>query len=154
MLCFIITNHIRIQEYIKSATNCNCVAHILHSCGFETDVSLINITENEIKRIENFASQEQLAAQLNCRHAPNYKSLKQFTSLPGHRAILLNIPKNSSEASVNIDEVLSLDPPHHQFLQLLLESSLLNHHKEPTARRFNQNLRYLCTYIYLMGGKS
>lgn len=80
------------EEFNRSLC-CNLpdiVVNILNECGYENELSLQQITVEHLKEIENYV-------QLNLRVLLNgtiyEKQNGEFKFLPGHRVLILNLPK-------------------------------------------------------------
>lgn len=61
-------------------------------------MSVTGIDEGSIKKIEDFHnSNKQYINKLDCCYSEHYKQLENFELLPGHKYIILNIPKQMKE---------------------------------------------------------
>lgn len=116
---------------------------ILKKCGFDSRLSIVNINENSIVEIENFINEN--PSTLNDANLPEpYYKMDSFKLLPGHKSLLLNLPKyiESNEAII-----------YPQLLQLLLNSTKLNSGKDSRQNRYDEIIRYFSIYVFLMSGR-
>lgn len=71
-----------------------CIKLLLKSAGYDTMTSLSELSEESIKYIEKFHQDNKtIIESLACCYSDVYKKLDIFCFLPGHKAILLGIPK-------------------------------------------------------------
>lgn len=70
-----------------------CLKATLIAAGYDTLSSLSQLTEEKIKVIEEFHTQNnEFVAKFDCCHHEHYKELNPFVFLPGHKAIIMAIP--------------------------------------------------------------
>lgn len=82
-------NHIKLPK---------CLISLLTDAGFDSFISLVSLDEARIKNIETFLNENKLYVnKLECCYSDHYKQLQVFEFLPGHKSILLEIPKQVKE---------------------------------------------------------
>lgn len=71
-----------------------CIKLLLKSAGYDTMTSLSELCDDTIKNIETFhQNRKNVIESLDCCYSEFYKTLDPFCFLPGHKAILLGLPK-------------------------------------------------------------
>lgn len=81
-------------EKINGEKYPSCLKKILIASGFNTIASLRCLNEQTINNIEEFMKDNRnLIDQLNCCNNEQYKMQHEFRLLPGHRAIIMNMPE-------------------------------------------------------------
>lgn len=135
----------------------NFIIKILQESGFENISSLEHLSSNYIDDIEKIVDENR---DLIADH--RYKVDRKFKFLPGHRALLLNIPK-AVEKHINnvnqIDDGLKDSNAENlckfsHVLQKLIETATANTDKHANTARFSDDIKYFATYIYLLCGKA
>lgn len=70
-----------------------CIKVLLIAAGFDTAISLKQMSEPKIVEIEKFLNEnKQFVQKFKCCHSDHYKQLDIFTFLSGHRSIILTVP--------------------------------------------------------------
>lgn len=126
------------------------VIYILYKCGFESKIALRSITDESIKFIEQYFDDnfDELAEELI-----GYGSNRPFKLLPGHRAFIQNIPELMKK--LEIPTVNSTASNEFSFvLKWMIETAESNATKGPKCRRFDENIQWFATYLYLMCGRA
>lgn len=130
------------------------IKFILTSAGYDSRLALKKITSERITEIEDYfnANIENLSSGLvgSC-----YENVQPFKVLPGHRALIENLPQH-------LDEIISTEKPvsiqyTNDFtfiLKKLIESAEKNSSREAKGCRYDKCLKYFCTYVYLMSGRA
>lgn len=76
----------------------SCVKTILIQSGFNTFASLRQIDEKVLNEIESFVTANRsIINNIDCCGKDQYKNNENFRFLPGHKAIVLNLPKYVTE---------------------------------------------------------
>lgn len=131
------------------------VIKILKATGYVTENILKLIDESQINKIEGFVRKNR-----GILKDTSYENRNDFEFLPGHRVLLLNLPKEiegMKSVNKNAPETVEKFANWSQFsfmLQSLIETAELNSNKHPNGNRFNENVQNFSTYIYLMCGRS
>lgn len=126
------------------------IVNILRNSGFESLSALALLEANSIDEIEKFVNENRLLVVDTI-----YNNKKEFKFLPGHRALLLNLPRNIEKYQNSNKH--SSHPNYEKFpsvLKSLFEAAESNIGKHPNAARYNDIIRYFSTYIYLLCGKA
>lgn len=88
----------KIEERSTNEKFPKCIKTLLISAGYDTFASLSQLSDDTIKSIEKFHQEKRSDIDsLNCCYSDYYKTLAPFGFLPGHKAILLNIPNQIRE---------------------------------------------------------
>lgn len=89
-----------------------------------------------------------------------YRVDRKFKFLPGHKALLLNLPKQV-EKHINNDNQIDGGSENQEnlckfslVLQKLIETATTNADKHANAARFSEVIKYFATYIHLICGKA
>lgn len=130
------------------------IIFILTETGYDSRLALKRITAEKITGIEDHINAD-IANLSYGLVGTRYENVRPFKLLPGHRALIESLPQY-------LDEVILTGEPaaHHQsneftqILKLLIESAEINTSREAKGRRYNECLKYFCTYVYLMCGRA
>lgn len=85
-----------------------CIKRILGKCAYDSEMSLSELNEINLLRIESFAQESlrYVIDGLNCCHSETYRNQNIFQFIPGHRAFILAIPEklksNSAPVTLSI----------------------------------------------------
>lgn len=73
-----------------------CIKNILLSCGYDTVLSLENISIVNLKEIESHMNTHcrDVIQKFDCCHGEFYKAQTNFKLLPGHRSLILAVSKH------------------------------------------------------------
>lgn len=135
-----------------------CVHKILNYSAYDSLNVLKELNEEKIVEIEKFISDNKdIVNSLECCHSEKYKQQKNFKFLPGHRAILLSVQKKiledfESEKKLNIDTRSNSE--FSVILNELIKSANINCVRSKNQSTYTDAIKYFCTYIYLLSGKS
>lgn len=147
---------------IEKYTNENfppCLKIILTNCGYDTQISLQNITLADVLEIEKYTNQHLKpdVMKLNCCYSEQYKAQQDFQFLPGHRKLILYLPKIISNfpephhvstlQRINFPSTMSF------LLKLLFKTCENNSNKQPNQYRYTAAIHYVSVYAYMLGGK-
>lgn len=144
----------RIQNLIDEQFP-DCIRIILSVCGYDTIASLkyINIDSVlEIQRQMNLYFRGTIQ-ELNCCHSDYYKQQNEFELLPGHRDLILSIPKCIESANSNkqaYEENGSLST----VMKSMLKSALQNSERDKNHSQYDDIIRFFSTYVFLLSGRS
>lgn len=127
------------------------VIYILYKSSFDSKIALKSITDDSINSIEEYFNDnfEELIDGL-----VDYKRDRPFKLLPGHHALIRNIPELMNQANT-----VEMNPVHssNEFsfvLKWLIETVEKNVGKAPKGRRFCENIQLFATYLYLITGRA
>lgn len=127
---------------------------MLTEAGYDSRIALKRITSERITEIEDYFNAN--TANLSSGFVGTcYENVQPFKILPGHRALIESLPQY-------LDEIIPTEKPvsyQHSndftyVLKLLIESAENNSSREAKGRRYNECLKYFCTYVFLMCGRS
>lgn len=112
-----------------------CVKVILEHAAYNNCGALLELNEEKVLEIENYINEtdRSVIESLSCCHSDTYKRQNRFTFLPGHKCLILTIPKdiNSMNESKKKNSSRLMD-----FKKLLTPAEL----KDLLLARLNQNL--------------
>lgn len=138
-----------------------CLKKFLNICGFDTILSLRNITNNTILEIENHIQNygKSSIQNLDCCYSEFYRSIPEFKFLPGHKAFLLEISKCLSMKTVdretrNENASSVFDSGFTLVLEKLIETAKANHVVDKNHHTFIDIIRFFATYVFLICGRS
>lgn len=145
---------------------------LLSISGYDTLISIKQFTSPKITNLEqwindNFHANYEPLVKLFGNNAFNeialYKNIfeqkRNFTFLPGHRDILLNLPKMITEMQTKKSEpgVTSKKdnlPKYSAILTKLIESANKNFNKSKNAYTYNDTIKFFSTYVFLLYGRA
>ena len=153
-----------------------CVKTILYHSGFDTELSIVNMNENDLPQIENYvnhvanASFKALFNTLKCCFSDIYKEAiekQQFKFIEEHKNLILGLSakielKNSSQGAEtpffleqlkDISRYFKENPALPNMIGELLETALKNYKKTPNLNRYSEVIKDFATYIYLLCGR-
>lgn len=85
-------------EELNNESFPNCIKSLLTHAGYSSMMSLETFDEMKIKRAEDFLNKnKQFMGELDCCHSQYYKELEVFEFIPGHKSIILELPKQIKE---------------------------------------------------------
>lgn len=130
------------------------IIFILTAAGYDSRIALKRITAEKITEIEDYfnANATNLYSGLV---GTSYENVQPFKILPGHRVLIESLPQYLDEIILTekpVSNQLSNDFTY--ILKLLIESAENNSSREAKGRRYNECLKYFCTYVYLMCGRA
>lgn len=158
-----------------------CIKKILLCCGYDTILSLQNISLETINCIEKHVNEHlrNIVQEFNCCHETFYKEQTEFKFLPGHCDLLISLSKVLSIIDSNFKctckcnfvtqnepECESLNEAfdfvqaveNHPHLSVLLKdmikTALRNAKYDKNNAQYTNNIRYFATYLYIIGGRS
>lgn len=132
-----------------------CLVNILKVCGFTSKTVLKNINTETVDHIEKFCNENREFVK-SAFIGSLYENMKPFQFIPGHRILLLNIPKyvvsnqsiNAYAVSDNYLETYST------IMKSLNENAKKNLNRSDTGNRYNSISTAYAIYLYLMAGKA
>lgn len=75
-----------------------CVKCLLTAAGFDSQLSLKDITEAKLASAEQFLTKNRhLINDLECCYSEQYKEMADFQFLPGHKSLIMSIPSRLLE---------------------------------------------------------
>lgn len=157
-----------------------CIKKILFSCGYDTLLSLQNISMETVERIEKHVNKHlrNIAQELDCCHKEFYMEQTVFKFLPGHCDLLITLSRvlsTSAQDPAYLDSVKNIvqdiedEPKYESFhftkaiqnhsslsviLKELIMTALRNGVKGNQNSQYTDVIRYFATYIYIIGGRS
>lgn len=82
-----------------------CVKNLLLAAGFDTLLSLSQITDTKITTAEHFlTANKHHIFKLDCCYSDEYKNLSEFQFLPGHKTLIMSIPEKVSQIKKTTNE--------------------------------------------------
>lgn len=83
-----------------------CVKKILSECGYDTLLSLQELNNDKLRKIEKHVNENRdIIANLECCNSQTYRAQSEFHFLPGHEAIILGIPARVAALNGNLKTV-------------------------------------------------
>lgn len=146
-------------EKIVGETIPKCVKKILVSCGYDTIISLKNISSESVIQMENHINMyaRDVIQQLDCCNHDFYKNQQIFKLLPGHRDCILSLPKLMSQ-ELNSDGILIQAVEKHTSLSVMLrelvKTGIQNGKQAKNRAQYSDIIRYFATYIFILCGRS
>lgn len=150
-----------------------CIKKILLCCGYDTMLSLENISVETVNRIEKHVNEHlrHIVQEFDCCHGTFYKEQTTFKFLPGHCDLLITLSRTLSKLDSNskTQNELMCDPlnqafnfvqaiEHHPNLSIILKelikTALRNAKYDKHNAQYTDIVRYFATYIYIIGGRS
>lgn len=127
------------------------VIKLLISAGFETLIALKELDSNSIHLIEEYVQKNRCLLSGSV-----YENDDHFQFLPGHRKVILSIPKylNELETSNPINNAAYQRPELSIILKSLLEMAEKNQNRNPKGFRYSEIIRNFATYVFLMCGRA
>lgn len=152
-----------------------CIKKILLCCGYDTILSLQNISVETVNRIEKHVNEHVLniVQEFDCCHESFYKDQTIFTFLPGHRDLLITLSKvlskpqadfnsgtqneqkcESLKHAFNFVQGVERHPHLSVLLKEMIKTALRNGKFDKHNAEYTDIIRYFATYIYIIGGRS
>lgn len=136
-----------------------CVRKILTRCGYDTIISIKNITVESVVQIENHINvyARDLIQTLDCCHHEFYKGQDIFKFLPGHRDLILSLPKFAVQMlypEKYLIQVIEQYPGFSTILQELIKTAIQNGKLPTNKAQYSDIIRYFATYVFLLCGRS
>lgn len=138
-----------------------CIKVVLGLCGFNTLISLSDITYSDITKIEECISENfsESITQLKCCYSEYYKSHiithQNFKLLPGHAALLVILPQYIKEYRQAYQKKVSdLNGRYSLFLNELIQTAEENRFKSSNQASYSDTVRYFAMYIFLLCGRA
>lgn len=113
---------------------------ILNRSGYANPLALAEINNDLISELEDYIG-------------------GNFKFMPGHKALLLTLPKRIKEFNESIEKQTTreniLESPRVSFIMKeLMKSEINNCNLDPKQRRYSESIRCFAIYLYMMCGKS
>lgn len=156
-----------------------CVKKILLCCGYDTMLSLQNITMETVNHIEKHVNKHfsNIVQEFDCCHGTFYKNQTVFEFLPGHRDMLITLSRALSKNQVedknepqsnsmsnflnqafnscfNFTQAVENHPSLPVILKEMIKTALRNAEYDKNHAQYSDIIRYFATYIYIIGGRS
>lgn len=141
--------------------------YILLKCGYDSIISIRQICEERIEELQNFIERNKNEILFNekCNMLDDisaYQNQKTFKFLPGHKNILLDLPKhiqmtqskNALESVLLQDVACDDEDEYSLILRELIKSAKRNQNKSKHAFNYNNTIKYFSTYIFLLCGRT
>lgn len=146
-----------------------CLKFILWKSGYDSVISIKRISEEKITKIEQHIQKKRkvILSQLDDADDTTvieYKKQEVFEFLPGHRDILLDLPKTINNMQecfrkdnlVNVLEsnnVNGIMTEYSVILDEFLKTARRNKDRSKNAHQYDDIVRYFATYIFLLCGR-
>lgn len=133
------------------------IIDILQASGYDNVLSLLNMNEIEINKLEEFVNNN---LQSLLEKIPQYSTSKPFSFLPGHRKLLLilgNKAKQYDEIQKKKCSNLRSSRSNNNatpIMNELISSMEANLNVAPTARRYSDACKNYAMYMYMLSGKA
>lgn len=133
----------------------SCVKVFLSICGYDTFISLKGISVNNLTEIEEYISGNGNDAirDLVCCHAEYYQKQNRFKLLPGHRALILELPKYSVIPEMSSSNTRLPNATFSLILQKLIQTAESNANKDKFHSSYSDVIRFYATYVFLLCGR-
>lgn len=148
-----------------------CIKVILLACGYDSLLSLKQITSERIDEMEHYIEKkkEKIISKLDdggdVDIVNEYKNQNQFKFLPGHRSIILDIANDIKDMQVQqesqskhlanvIEENSDEQIEYSVILSQLIETAERNKNKSKYANCYTDTIKYFSTYIFLLCGRT
>lgn len=145
-----------------------CLKVLLWKTGYDSLYSVKYISNDNIEKIEKFIQRKRklIMPQLdelcdeNDTALAEYKKQRIFEFLPGHRSILLDLPRsieNMQSQVMNADTTdlpFELPSEYSVILKEFVDTANNNLHKSKNAYQYNDIVKYFSTYIFLLCGRT
>lgn len=128
---------------------------ILKTTGHDQKISLKTLEAKSIAEIEEFITENPtILSELPANSV--YWRIKPFKFLPGHRALIENIPQFLEEDECNGSKSNSFSTPSYfsTILTSLIENAHINSARNIKSLRYSDKIQAFSTYIYLMAGRA
>lgn len=131
------------------------IKQILEGCAFDTELSLLAISDEIIMDIEDHVNSER-----EILKNTSYENVHSFKFKPGHKIFLLQLPnqiKILREAKAKNPQRECLPPRMSNFsyiLKTFIETADANLSKHPKGHRYCEANRNFSIYIYLLCGRA
>lgn len=131
-----------------------CVVDILKICGFTNRLLLENINSEAVDQIEQFCNQNRtLISEIMIGSI--YENMQLFKFVPGHRLLILNLPKYCEEnKKANCGIPNEFLPSDSTIMRAIKENAAVNFDRAEAGKRYNDISKFYAIYLYLMGGKA
>lgn len=136
-----------------------CVKNILTFAAYDNISSLMCLSENAIKEVEEYISEfgRSVIHDLYCCHSDKYKKQTNFKFLPGHRSILSLLQSYAKKQSESVIQISSSESnvreKYSTVLAELISSYETNSKKHKNHARYTDFMKDFFTYVYLICGK-
>lgn len=146
-----------------------CIKKILSSCGYDTLLSLQNISLETVNRIERHINEHfiDIIQEFDCCHQEYYKEQTIFKFLPGHSDFLIALSRKLSTCepcceptceskyeSFDIIRAVEDHPSLSLILKEMIKTALRNGIDVKKHAQYADIIRYFATYIFIIGGRS
>lgn len=141
--------------------------YILLKCGYDSIISIRQICEERIEELQNFIEKNKNEILFNEKYnmlddINTYQTQRKFEFLPGHKNILLDLPKhiqmmqskNALESALFQNVACDNEDEYSLILRELIKSAKRNQNKSKHAFNYNDTIKYFSTYIFLLCGRT
>lgn len=131
------------------------IVSILDRSGYDTKTALMALDDEAIDQLEQYIRENKSVLQNT-----SFQTGGIFKFKPGHRKLLLELPKRIQNMIGNTDRKanepgnVSHSSKFSYILNMLINTAKVNSDKEPKGSRYHETIRYFATYIYIMCGKA
>lgn len=136
-----------------------CVKSLLLFCGYDTIVSVKQITAQRIVEMQDYIRENSDDLFKNNGDVGDYNNQIRFEFLPGHRTILLSLPQLISDMQANahfapIENDMAKALEYSVVFTHLLETAKTNANKSKNAYQYDDIVKHFATYIFLLCGRA
>lgn len=141
--------------------------YILLKCGYDSIISIRQICEERIEELQNFIEKNKNEILFNEKYnmlddINTYQTQRKFEFLPGHKNILLDLPKhiqmmqskNALESALFQNVACDNEDEYSLILRELIKSAKRNQNKSKHVFNYNDTIKYFSTYIFLLCGRT
>lgn len=150
----------------------DCIKIILFQTGYDCEIALECLNEENLLQIEEYANDKlhDVINNLKCAHAETHLAdimKKQFKFLPGHRSLILSLPKHIALRRSNsetqpqsvwkqLDNIcfrMKKEPALSNLLREIVKTAITNYQKTANLYRYSDIIQYFAIYIYMLCGR-
>lgn len=128
------------------------IINILEKSGYDSTIAIESMNVNQIEEMEGYVSRN-----LQLLDNSIYTNTANFKFLPGHKTLLLTLPKYTEKFSKLLDffnENFADMSSTSFIMKELMKVSKQNHQKDSNNHRYLETVRYFAIYLYIMSGRA
>lgn len=151
----------RVEEIVGEQIP-TCIKTILTSCGFNSLLSLRNISVESLVLIESHMNThgQNFIQLFDCCHAEIYKTQREFKLIPGHRNVILSISEHvalylkNRTSETQCESLLQALSDMSLILKELVRTAVQNQNQPKNKAQYSDCIRYFATYVFTLCGRS